>query len=771
MNEVLRDLWLVSILVMLGCYGYSWLSLRHAARSWRDRELLGTPVKVSAQGGPAVMGFLSPDIVIPRWLLRAEQSIQAMVLAHELEHVRARDPWLLLLGLTALAVTPWNVFLWWQLRRLRFAMEVDCDARVLRRGIDAVDYGEMLLQVGVRGQAARQRALLAVALIEPRSQLEHRLRILVNGVHRYHRWLLAAGICLSASMLMAATQLRAPVMPDAPVSSATVAAPDWSLLNREAQDVRAAKDDANMVIGPLGQPDLLLAQTQVTRPLPALSKPRPHSLSFNADSTNASLDAAKAEVARRFPELYQQSFKGTAEMLVLLSADGSIERVEKSIVPPTDGYVGPGGTSPNMVMRGAGLDTQEIAQLTTIAATTMPAAMLDPARRQASSVMANSNAAPQDRQAAVKLLNPQSMTMLANNLRLVVAKRRGPDEVPTAPIGTEDAKTLQAAVQRQYPELFTGPAANVTARVAVLLAPDRTVLKMVKYSAVADPANESLQVKYVTLTMGEGVAALGVNADEIGRVGLSGVPTSFVRADGKPFNVPVTYVMPLERGQQPVATEVADYAVNQQIAARYFPEQMRDGAEGQQLWVLLEESGAVLATGVTRLPSTAIGMMVMFKNPGLQIAAGISGKVRASNGQALGMYFVWARGKSLTNLPARTTQLADVVVGVTAKVGLASTAGSDAGSALPLKFGQAGSSSISGLMRIEATATQVNADEVELRLKLQPVDSQAEAIAGDPWPKDGPFLRIKYGSSSELELSNGTQQPLHLVFTAERITG
>ena len=51
---------------------------------------------------------------------------------------------------SCLVCTPWNVPLWWQFRRLRYAIEVDCDASVLRSGGDARQYGETLLAVGQR---------------------------------------------------------------------------------------------------------------------------------------------------------------------------------------------------------------------------------------------------------------------------------------------------------------------------------------------------------------------------------------------------------------------------------------------------------------------------------------------------------------------------------------------------------------------------------------------------------------------------------------------
>ena len=81
--------------------------------------------------GPAVIGFWRPEIVVPKWLLCADQHVMRLALAHESEHVRARDPLLLLAGTVAIVLLPWNLPLWWQWRRLRLSIEVDCDARVL----------------------------------------------------------------------------------------------------------------------------------------------------------------------------------------------------------------------------------------------------------------------------------------------------------------------------------------------------------------------------------------------------------------------------------------------------------------------------------------------------------------------------------------------------------------------------------------------------------------------------------------------------------------
>jgi TonB family protein len=156
------------------------------------------------------------------------------MLAHEDEHVRARDPWLLAGGTAALVLAPWNPALWWLLQRLRLAVEMDCDARVLARGHGVPDYGELLLQVG---QHRAHRPLMAAALGEPRSFLERRILRLAARLPRW-RWLGAgAAAAVGTVAIIAACEAPLPVAPDqgAPMDSvATRAAMSEMLLRADS---------------------------------------------------------------------------------------------------------------------------------------------------------------------------------------------------------------------------------------------------------------------------------------------------------------------------------------------------------------------------------------------------------------------------------------------------------------------------------------------------------------------------------------------------------
>lgn len=162
------------MLAALACNGWT---LRRRMRRWRAVSMLRTPVLIAPDAGPAVAGLLRPRIVVPDWLLSATASQQGLVLAHEQAHLDARDPQVLALALVLLVTMPWNLALWWQVWRLRRAIEVDCDARVLASGHSARAYGEVLLAVGQRQSV---RLGLSSAMSESPSFLEQRITIMLN---------------------------------------------------------------------------------------------------------------------------------------------------------------------------------------------------------------------------------------------------------------------------------------------------------------------------------------------------------------------------------------------------------------------------------------------------------------------------------------------------------------------------------------------------------------------------------------------------------------
>ena len=94
--------------------------------------------------------------------------------------MRAGDLRILYVSFWALLVMPWNVPLWWMIRRLHLAVETDCDLRVLRRYPERTRaYGELLLEVGI--MSSRHR-LAGAMLSESKSTLERRLDIMTRSI-------------------------------------------------------------------------------------------------------------------------------------------------------------------------------------------------------------------------------------------------------------------------------------------------------------------------------------------------------------------------------------------------------------------------------------------------------------------------------------------------------------------------------------------------------------------------------------------------------------
>lgn len=191
----LLGLWvLASALLALSLAG-GLLRLSVRARRWPPATLDGSDVLLSDDFGPALLGLRRQHVVLPRWALALEPERLALVLLHEREHRRAGDARLLLASSAAVLLAPWNPALWWQLRRLRAAVELDCDARVLGRGASPAAYGALLLELGSR-TPGHPLPFPVAALSQPETLLERRLKMVVRGTKRLGRTrtLLAAGV-------------------------------------------------------------------------------------------------------------------------------------------------------------------------------------------------------------------------------------------------------------------------------------------------------------------------------------------------------------------------------------------------------------------------------------------------------------------------------------------------------------------------------------------------------------------------------------------------
>ena len=208
-GSIIGRLWLSASAVVL-LWGLAnavrvWLVVRSARRCSDDADrpalVDGVRVVVTDGVGPATVGLLTSRVLLPRWVLALPGVQRRYVVQHEEEHRRAHDALLMFVASLTLLLMPWNVALWWHLRRLSLAIEMDCDNRVVGALGDAHAYGTLLLKVA---QASSRGPRLQPALLGGMGMLERRLTALLEPTPLRHlqRFLLpAAAIALLALVL------------------------------------------------------------------------------------------------------------------------------------------------------------------------------------------------------------------------------------------------------------------------------------------------------------------------------------------------------------------------------------------------------------------------------------------------------------------------------------------------------------------------------------------------------------------------------------------
>ena len=207
LNTLLGWVWAGASGTLLLALLVSGTHLHRRKHRWERGTIAGTPVYITDDVGPAIVGLLCPRIAVPRWLTQTSAQTQELVVAHEQSHLEAHDVRIFTGALTVLVAMPWNLPLWWQLRRLRFAIEVDCDARVLQSGRDARIYGETLITIGQR-QSGYIGAVAGMS--ESRTLLEKRLGIMIREPARGWRLSTVALGCSSLALVATAAQIEPP---------------------------------------------------------------------------------------------------------------------------------------------------------------------------------------------------------------------------------------------------------------------------------------------------------------------------------------------------------------------------------------------------------------------------------------------------------------------------------------------------------------------------------------------------------------------------------
>jgi hypothetical protein len=208
-SQDLFRIWLIgTALVLAWAAGSTW-RVRRTIRTSQLRQgsavavVDGVSVIVTDRVGPATAGIWRSQVLMPRWALALPAEQRRYVVRHEDEHRRSHDVALLGAASVLVALMPWNLALWWQLRRLRLAVEMDCDARVVASLGDPAGYGELLLTVATAASRGPrlQPALLGAGLLERRL-----VALLAPRRTRAAEWVLSA----AAAALLVAIVLSVP---------------------------------------------------------------------------------------------------------------------------------------------------------------------------------------------------------------------------------------------------------------------------------------------------------------------------------------------------------------------------------------------------------------------------------------------------------------------------------------------------------------------------------------------------------------------------------
>jgi TonB family protein len=191
--------WLVWSLVLAARLYRAHTALTRARRTWRWAKIDDVDVLVSGDVGPAALGVASRAIVVPEWALLLPAQAREVIVRHERSHVDSGDTILLLAAQVAVALQPWNIALRLATHRLRLAVELDCDARVIALGVDRSTYERSLLDIARYAGATSQ---LLATLSEPFDQLH--ARIVAMSAHRRPRPLIAASFAALAAVAFVA---------------------------------------------------------------------------------------------------------------------------------------------------------------------------------------------------------------------------------------------------------------------------------------------------------------------------------------------------------------------------------------------------------------------------------------------------------------------------------------------------------------------------------------------------------------------------------------
>ena len=206
---------------------------------------------------PMTGGLWSPVILLPTSASGWSAARRAVVLTHELVHVRRRDALRQLLGRVVLALYWFHPLSWVASRLAATSREEACDEEVLATGPRPSEYARHLLALGA--SMSRGQAVLSLPMVQS-SQFERRIRAIVRRDRPRRRGLVtavtlgalgAAGISASVANPVPVKATPPAIAP--PIAHQTIAddfvPKDCSFTSAENWVLKRSLEDAVLCIG------------------------------------------------------------------------------------------------------------------------------------------------------------------------------------------------------------------------------------------------------------------------------------------------------------------------------------------------------------------------------------------------------------------------------------------------------------------------------------------------------------------------------------------
>ena len=174
---------------------------------------LSRPVQLLESDHPSLLvtwGLFTPKVILPRTARSWTEERAAIVLRHELAHIRRGD-WVVQIAGELLRTAYWfNPLVWVACTRLRQESEQACDDEVLTSGVEGPDYATHLVELA-RLLKAESAPRLPAPAIARSSSLERRIRAMLDArltrtpATRLGRFM-TAGALLTFTIALAAAQ-------------------------------------------------------------------------------------------------------------------------------------------------------------------------------------------------------------------------------------------------------------------------------------------------------------------------------------------------------------------------------------------------------------------------------------------------------------------------------------------------------------------------------------------------------------------------------------